>query len=601
MAEYLNKVSIQTPTKKLRDFDLSCQHLTTQTFMRPAIAYAKEFFGSKDQGTKIKLNLKTYSRMEPMLRPVLGSMQIRNRVFFVPFRQVWQSFNNFLVDSPVARSSGGAVIPSNVPFFKLSNLASVIMDNYTEPHTASVGEPDYLGINNAPLDLTADGRQAVKILNALGYQIPWHLDSKQYPELVDYTYSFLPLLCAAKVFIDWYYPAEYAHSGEYINIDGIIQRYDSYEASYQDLWSCLSVLQFVFYDNDYFTAQWDTPVSPAPGTFMGLPIDDMTFSGSVHANYVNPPVVDTVNSPNGTPLLSATTSLVDGSFRNQFSQYGLDSLKALTNATKRHQLVGSRVIDRMLADFGVVTKWEQLKRSYYIGSQVFPVQVSDVMSNSDTLTGEGSGVQGAQLGQYAGKGIAFDGDGNFEFETNEFGMFLVFNSVVPDVAYIYQVDRQVLHKTRLDFYNPEFDGLGVQAISKGEVRFNLTDSKEVFGFLPMYSDYKSGFDRITGSYLFRSQMLGLQPWSTYRSLQGMLDANQGSLPAHSIEFNRGSDAAQYCRLFYGYNGEEFDVFYMVHRINIKVSMGASPMYDTYQFDEPEGDVISMQANGAQLS
>lgn len=601
MAEYLNKVTIQTPTKKLRDFDLSCQHLTTQTFMRPSIAYAKEFFGSKDQGTKIKLNLKTYSRMEPMLRPVLGSMQIRNRVFFVPFRQVWQSFNNFLVDSPVARSTGGAEIPSNVPFFKLSNLASVIIDNYTVPHTASVGEPDFLGVNNAPLDLTADGRQAVKILNALGYQLPWHLDAKQYPDLVTYTYSFLPLLCAAKVFIDWYYPAEYAHSGEYINIDGILQRYDSYEASYQDIWSCLSVLQFVFYDNDYFTAQWDTPVSPAPGTFSSMSIDDITYSGFLYSDVNYPRVSNDQNSPNGTALASISLSPTPGGNYYQFSQFLIDSLKSVTNYQKRHQLVGSRVIDRMLADFGVVTKWEQLKRSYYIGSQVFPVQISDVMSNSDTLSGEGSEVQGAQLGQYAGKGIAFDGDGNFEFETNEFGMFLVFNSVVPDVTYIYQVDRQVLHKTRLDFYSPEFDGLGVQAISKGEVRFNLTDSKEVFGFLPMYSDYKSGFDRVTGSYVIRSQMLGLQPWSTYRSLQGMLDANQGSLPSHSIEFNRGSDAAQYCRLFYGYNGEEFDVFYMVHRINIKVSMGASPMYDTYQFDEPEGDVISMQANGAQLS
>ncbi len=615
MAEYLSKVSIETPVKNMRDFDLSCQHVTTQTFMRPSVAYAKEFFGSPS-GTKIKLNLKTYSRLAPMLKPALGSVQIRNRAFFCAYRQCWPVFDEFLEQVPIPVSGGGSQIINAAPYFTLKDLTDIFTTpsyGYVSVVTTSPVDIQDLRSDAVSYVLTPAGRQAAKILEALGYLLPRTIHTST---PMNQSFAFLPLLAVCKTFIDWYFPAQYAHTGEFIAVDGICSRYFSYTASSTDLYNCLQVLQYVFYDNDYFTSQWDNPVSPSAGLVGFYNIADVTNDSPSSIQHVvndrslvTSPSANSVLPSNFTPFVgSVETSGVTSAARNAqgvFTQFVDTALKKVTNAVKRHQLVGARVIDRMLADFGLVTSYQQTKRSYYLGSQVFPVQISDVMSNSDTFQSGSGGVSGAVLGDYSGKGVAFDGNGNFEFETKEFGLFFVLNSIVPDVSYSRNVDRQCLHLTRLDFFNPNFDALGVMAVSQAEVNGYANGSTSnpftnVFGFVPMYADYKMSFDRLTGDYTFGSRDGGLDSWLTYRNL-GVFVSQHGVLGAHSLEFMRGSDAFQFCRLFYGYQGDEFDCFYIVHRINLKVTMAASPMYDTYQFDEEEGEKIMMQSNGARLN
>ena len=515
MAEYLSKVSIETPVKKMRDFDLSCQHVTTQTFMRPAVAYAKEFFGSPS-GTKIKMNLKTYSRLAPMLKPALGSVQIRNRAFFCAYRQCWPVFDEFIEQVPIPVSGGGSQIINAAPYFALKDLLelfrdplygfSVILPNPT-PNShdfvySSDGHTEFY-------QFTASGRQAYKILTSLGYQIPLSVSSATPASQL---FAFLPLLAVAKTFIDWYFPSQYAHTGEFIAVDGICSRYFAYAASSTDLYNCLKVLQYVFYDNDYFTSQWDNPVSPSAGLVGNYRVADVTNNayaisgGNTYPTYqIVTNFSTTPGSPtnannipqNGTPYVGSNYASAPNSASGVFTQFVDTALKKVTNAVKRHQLVGARVIDRMLSDFGLVTSFEQMKRAYYLGSQVFPVQISDVMSNSDTFQSGSSGVSGAVLGDYSGKGVAFDGDGNFEFETKEFGLFFVLNSIVPDVSYGRNVDRQCLHLTRLDFYNPNFDNLGVMAVSQAEVAGFATGTatdpfQSVFGFLHLDSHKTNG-------------------------------------------------------------------------------------------------------------
>lgn len=77
MAEFVDNVKIQTPVVNYRNFDLSCQQLTTQFFMRTGVAYAKEF----PKGSRIRINMKSYCRMQPLVKPVLGSVQVHNRAF----------------------------------------------------------------------------------------------------------------------------------------------------------------------------------------------------------------------------------------------------------------------------------------------------------------------------------------------------------------------------------------------------------------------------------------------------------------------------------------------------------------------------------------
>lgn len=626
MAKFLDKTQVQTPVKRFRDFDMSCQQLTTAFFMRPTIAYAVEL-----PKHSLKCNLKSYARLQPLLKPVLGSVQVHNRAFYVPFRTVWPCWDSFLTASPFTTPSGTAVINA-VPTISHDVIVNAFRERGNGLATWSVissgmDTPDFYAYNDLDTPavsayyLTPFGRHAMKILNQLGYRInfgngnivpgqtPYNLSAISKESL-----SFLPLLCYAKLFLDWMYPAQYAHSGIAAFIDGMMQRNFRYDASENDLMRILEFTAWAYYGNDYFTAAFDTPTAPSAGYDVGLTIPDITQTFPVDyygASSANPIYGSQVEfGPNGTPRVvgqprqidpgaSAGSNYTYPSSFPYFTQYLDDSLKKLTNWQRRHQLVGARVLDRYLADFGVVPTWEQLKRSQFVGSQSFPIQFQDVMSNSDTVSDSAGRTTGAQLGAYAGKGVAYDGQGNFEFSSDEFGFFIIVNTVVPDIAYYQGMSRHVLHKRMTDFLSGEWESLGTQPVLASELAFGFNDGgnniNEIFGFLPRYSEYKCGKDMITGLFNYNSVNRGLMAWSTARAVNAS--------DRHGIGFLRGDDAWQYARIFYGdVTGpeSEIDKFFFVHRVNIKVSMQASPMYDVYDFDEPEGDDIQMQVNGAKV-
>ena len=255
MAQYLDKVTIQTAAKNWRDFDLSCQQLTTQFFGRPNIAYAKEF-----PQAKIKCNLKSYARMQPLQKPVLGSVQVHNRAFFVPYRVVWDPWESFLVDAPYNTSSGSTIINA-VP--TITN--KVIMDTFLNNNlVTAVGATDVYDFqyNNTNYVFTYFGRHCYKILRQLGYAFQFTTVTA----VQNQTFSVMPILCWAKIFLDYYYPAQYAHSGVAGTIDGWFHRQFRYDMSAVDLMAFFNFTAWCYYKNDYFTASWDSPVSPAVGT-----------------------------------------------------------------------------------------------------------------------------------------------------------------------------------------------------------------------------------------------------------------------------------------------------------------------------------------------
>ena len=628
MAKFLDKTQIQTPVKRWRDFDNSCQQLTTAFFMRPTIAYAQEY-----PACKVKCNLKSYARMQPLLKPVLGSVQVHNRAFYIPFRTVWPCWDSFIVASPYTTNSGTLVINS-VPTIgnDLIALAFVNPDNGLASKITSLlpSDPestpfdfasfDYVAASgNTPASfsttswgayrLSPKGRHFMKVLNQLGYRVHFG-DLLSVSSLVVCStekYSFLPLLCFAKLFLDWMYPAQYAHSGDAAAVDGMFQRQFRYDASEIDLMRICNFTSWAYYGNDYFTSAFDTPTAPSAGYDVGMTIPDITLEypqliGSSWTLTNQGVALSSNGTPIGKSVIGANGDLSTRSYPTLFTQYLDDSVKKLTNWQRRHQLVGARVLDRYLSDFGEVPVWEQLKRSQFIGSQSFPIQFQDVMSNADTIQGsDDASAIGAQLGAYAGKGVAYDGHGNFEFSSKEFGMFMIVNTVVPDIAYYQGVNRQIYHKTLTDFLSGEWEDLGTQPVKATELVLGFNEGganvDAIFGFLPRYSEYKCGKDLITGLFNYNTvnKGLGSLSWSTARSV--------AASDRHGIGFLRGDDAWQYARIFYGdVKGpeSELDKFIFVHRINIKVSMQASPMYDVYEFDEPEGDKIMMQVNGAQL-
>lgn len=602
MASFLDSIKVKTATDKYTELDLSSDHITTANFMQFNIAYAVELVPNQ----KIDINMSTFARLQPLPVPTYGKAKIQNRAFFVPFRTIFPAFNDFITDARHSTSDGSTIIYTSVPTFSHETLVRIfsgVDTNLYGDYTDDVDNADFKlrltsqGTNAIRyIKLTKQGRWALKLLNSLGYQ--FFPESTQDVANTEINYSALPLLAVAKVYADWYYPSMYVSSPDFAELEALFNKdTGSTILSVDDILMIFRFLQNVNYDSDYFTSAWQNPVAPNDGTYSPMTIND--FTDEYTSSGVNN-MITTSASVEGTPLVKGP-----GGSMTHFSQYALNVLRSMTDYLKRHQLVGGRALDRYLSRFGVKLSDEILKRSTYVGTSEQYIQFGDVMSQSDTYNE--STEEGSALGAYAGKGIGYV-DGNFSYENEkEYGMLIIVSTIVPKTGYYQGIDRSVMHTTRLDYWTPEFDNLGVQAVSKAELyvpdfneRIILGRTAQeywqsVFGFVPRYAEYKVGKDRLTGDFRVNSINRGMDSWHTFR----IINPSDYTDIAISEDFVSGQDASQYSRIFNNYS-DEYDKFIVIHNFSIKSNAPFASYWDTYDF-ESNGNTIVEQANGVKMN
>lgn len=604
MASFLDKIKVNTAMDQRTKFDLGCDHITTSNWMQFTPVYNKEMVPKE----KIDVNVETFTRMLPLNYPTFGRANIHNSAFFVPYRTVFPGWNDFITDAVHINSGNAqAAIVNTVPtfdnatfitaFFNTnSNYATVVSGSNPVDYSVNIG-----GQQGVVTDykLTNLGRQIMKILYSLGYT--FKMDDNDTTDI----YSALPLLSVVKIYCDWYYPSAYADRQDYQSLLSLTKLDNNSQArvlTATNLNTIFSMIGFVNYDSDYFTSAWDNPVGPNSGNYSVF-----TISDSSRVNVVNSSTGTTGISGQVTNDPSSTTGSNDSNGTPSFgrkgvagyatvTQYMIDSLKKLTDYMKRHQLVGAKAIDRYLARFGVQLSDDKMDRSLNLGRQMIQIQIGDVMSTSDT--------QGAALGDYAGKGLGY-GQGHFDFESDEYGQFVIISSIVPAVGYYQGVDRNVLHTTKLDFWTPEFDNLGTQPILADELYISTnvqsgfsSANGTIFGWTPRYAEYKVARDRVTGDFRYDSMNTGDDAWYLMRkfddtSFQGIQSV------VHSPDFVQGTDWSQYNRIFNTGNSNS-DAFKMIYHFEIGDYAPMHSLFDTYEFED-KGNSVVEDVNGVKVN
>lgn len=578
MANFLDTAKIPLGAKPKHKFPLHRSHPTTASFMQFHVAMARELAAH----STYKGNHQTFIRTIALKKPLLTSIQVHNTALFVPFRTVWEPFSDFITDVPHNQPAGTGII-NNVPLLYNAQVWQFLTSNACSSVVSSGAFDFTYGGNNRKF--TAFGRYVYSTFVQLGYK--WNPTAKD-----DYSKSALPLLCLAKAYIDFYFPSGYAHYGVYATIDGIMQRHVTYNLTAAELATIFSAIWLVSYDSDYFVSAFDNPAGPNTGT------SSLNFSILDATNYTNAVLVengsatDFQGNPNGTPSIPIASG-------DNLTQYNLDTLHRLESYVRRHQLAGSRSLERYLADWGVVLSADKLRRCIKLEESKFPFQVGEVMSMSDTLDGNGDG---AQLGDYAGRAVAYDGDLNFEFSTDEFGYLFVISTIIPQVGYTQGIDRFVNHKTKLDFLS-SFDGVGTQPITQEELFVGLKRSSngenKIFGFTGRSAEYKTVKDVLSGTFLFPSVRQGLLGWETMRLFSDETTDAEFDL-SHSLDFMLGGDAIQFNRIFLDDDSMD-DPFVLIHRDNFELIQPAVQLFDIYEWDDPDRPAIKMQANGVKTN
>lgn len=575
------KSELQEATTRI---PLSCDHVTTMNFGEPNVVYYRHNTPKETwQG-----DISVFARPMPMQQPLLGKAVHKLKTYYVPFRTISPQWNAFINKSPYIPANGTTPITiQEMPYFTTKDLEDLLLNPKIATVVTSSGDFTY---QNNEYKLTPFGRFTLKILEQLGYKL---IVDNKVQEHID----GMGLLAFAKVYMDFYYSNMYLDlTTQAIAVENLFKKdgANAYHISCTDIINIMTVCQKVFYEADFFTAQWDNPSSPNLLSSTGtITLNDIS---TAHAGI--PETIISNLGNNNTPVI--TDSGETAAMRTPISQYAIDSLKKMTDYCVRFAMAGVREVDRYLARFGVLLAAEKLKRAVYYGSQETNMEFGAVYSTANT--------EGANVGDYAGSGTINSDHGehkHFEIYSEEYGIILVIGTILPKIGYYQGIDRNNLHHEVETYFSGIFDQLGTQATAQAEVYVteNLDGPlggaqilKGIYGYIPRGAEYKTPRDRLTGDFVRRSLNAVAGSWHLFRTFDDNFFLNdQGSI-IHSPYFCQMWDSEQYLRIFDNTSEEDGDHFNVIYQISAEAQIHAKPLYNTYDF-ESEGKEIMLNSIG----
>lgn len=402
-------------------------------------------------GDKFQIGCESLLRFAPLVAPVMHRMDVTMHYFFVPNRILWPDWEKWITneDTPVL-----------APYINIgpaqSNLPLV---DYMGVPTLTEGTPD----------------MAVSALPFAAYQKVWN-DYYRDQNLQDDIADDLVLVSGnntAKMAV-------------------------------------LTTLRRRAWEHDYFTAslpfaqkgeavqmpnQGDVPVYINKGEFEG----DVATS----------PEPWDVDTPVGTIPVRAPLGDYEGPAGDigqgwlyaDTSQGAAPNINDLRRAFKLQEWLelnaraGTRYVENILAHFGVKSSDARLQRPEYITGTKSPVVISEILNT----TGEDGGLP---QGNMAGHGISVTAGKYGRYYCEEHGYIIGIMSVLPKPAYQQGLPKHFARFDKYDYFWPLFANLGEQAVLNQEIDADQleADRKEIFGYVPRYSEYKYVPSRVAGDF-----------------------------------------------------------------------------------------------------
>lgn len=611
MSIFSKKLVKQAAQRNRSKIALPSRVITTNDFGFCLPIFAREVIA----GDKWKINLKSFTRLAPMPVPTYGDFRQVNRCFYVRFSNVWKPWNDFYAGRPYVDDKGISHDFSSVPFFTNNLLISIFVGDrpiapYQGKFAYSVGS-DFEGehftstcdfevctrstdVNHiVQYNFTSEGRRLYTLLLNLGYKINFAGTFTANTVKHDITkFSLLPLLCYLRAYYDYYLPSKYTNTSSLRKYFEIVD----WEISFQNNNNIISFFNdvattlFANFDSDYFTSSWLTPYSPSGDPQTNFVISNPEGQGyDLHVDHLSSDVAVRQNSPFAYVYHEPSENR-----ESALTQPQLDLLKAAYDFVIRNNLAGNRYFEQMFAKFGIKLPNVMTRRCEFIGQVTSEIQTMDVTSLAGTETDN--------LGSYAGKGYSV-GDGKFDIDANDFGFVIIINNIIPSGGYVQGRNREVMHIDRLQFFNPEFDSKGMQAIRNDEMfAMECTERQAstnangsawnpdgVFGFAPRYSEYNRPIDLLSGTFVLNSQNAEYQAYHSFR----YFDTTDEPPAQNNLAFrqiNPAYNGNNFNRIFY-VNNDSVDHFICVFNIDA-VAYRKKKSY-IEQFDNLDGsDVVT---------
>lgn len=589
MSQVFNEVRVGTSARST--FDLSHHQVTTSDFGYLIPICVRDMVPNDD--FVVKPNL--FCRLAPLAVPTYGRIECRVHSFFVPYRILYPHWNEF-----ITQSKANNTVP---PYFTQSVLSSALQS-----------DPQFSSLSGLTLPRGVYGRLMANL--GLNPDIVRRAGDV-YGSPSSVRYNAFRFLAYYRIWLDWYMDS---------NINDHSQMVAAFNDTIKDGGSMIAqATEFLktrnaCFKKDYFTTAKLHPQAGVNPSLVGVHI------GSSALN----PGLDRSTTPTDSSLrlLSSGnvvrgTSSVPGA-NNFIGQFTVEELRAATSLQRyleRNNYVGTKVINQLLAHFGISPTPERLDMSEYIGGSNFPIQIGDVTSTTPWQQEE---FENYGLGQQAGKGIGAAQTETVRYHAKEHGVFMTLLSILPDTGYYQGIPKEFelgVYGDPLDYYTPEFENLGFQEILNKEVWMPGKDDGEgqtlqdydpdgIFGYSPRYAFLKFQRDILSGDFVGKFTGEGdpmgalADSWHLFRKLSYYNedvreDSDELELNDNFVECNNHN--SDYDRIFQVTN-PQFDHFYFNIDVDVKATRDmvgfAEPSLDSVNVED--GNKINLPYGGTRL-
>lgn len=247
--------------------------------------------------------------------------------------------------------------------------------------------------------------------------------------------------------------------------------------------------------HDYFTAllpeptKGDAPVIGDDLTILGSTSDRVTSKADTYPiawkNYS-----DGSNATNQNLAINASGLGVGVSASNLGQNYvypsnliakmtvtieDIRNAAVVTHVLEKLASSGSRYVESLVGLWGVTPSNASLQIPEYLGGKRFPINVSEIMSSSDTLNADGTtGAPVGQPGAFVKNGRS---DALFNKAFTEHGMLFTVGVVRVEQTYFQGLDRKFTDKSFFDFYLPATANIGNQPVYVEQLNLQAAPQK----------------------------------------------------------------------------------------------------------------------------
>lgn len=391
-------------------------------------------------GDYFKISNECIVRLTPLVAPVLHNINITVHYFFVPYRLLWDGWENFItggVDGNDASSLlrwNMAGTPGKYTLWDYMGFPLVQLSGLDRPLLFPAQAYDFIW-NEYYRDETLQTKIDFK---SIGYDATHGLQKRDWRK--DYFTSALPWTQRGTA------PA--------LPISGTTHAIWG-DSSFEDATGASTW--------HHGSAAGSTNklglINPGSGSFT---TERDSYKAALNSNVVD--------------LSSATT----------FTVSDLRLSVQIQKWMERNARAGVRYIEFLQEHFAVHPRDERLQRPEYIGGSKQPLIVSEVLKTSQ----DGANPQG----NLAGHGLSAAMNSVAKYHAKEFGLVMGLMSIMPEPMYNSQgIDRQWLRRSRFDFPFPEFAHLSEQAIEREEIYATANDeatNRGIWGYQGRFDELR---------------------------------------------------------------------------------------------------------------